>query len=436
VSRSGRRLPRTALAIGLAAFLTLAGTGVASAMWNATAAQVTGSTTAGTLTLSQTGSAALAKTYISTDLVSFAPITVSNTGSVPNAFTLGVRAATGNTLANAIVLSGWSVATAASCTATPPNGSTVLTGPSLTTGITFNGGQLAAGSSAYYCIKTSVQASQTNTVGSPATVNVVLSSAIGTWASNSTTTASQQVQSSDSTPPTVPTGLAASGTTASQTTVTWTASTDNVGVTGYDVYRNGVVIATVTATSFTDVGLTRDTAYTYTVTARDAAGNASGASNAVAVTTLTVSAGSKYQVNNPNSGLCIDAGASGGANATPLVIYACSTARVQNWQFIATTGGYYQVLASPSTTLGWAFDITGPSKNNGQKAQLWSYGGGANQQWMAVSEGAGTGKVHFVNLNTSKCLDIPSATTVSGTQLQQYTCNGTVAQTFVMTQVP
>ncbi len=434
MSRSGRRLPRTALAIGLAAFLTLAGTGVASAMWNATAAQVTGSATAGTLSLAQTGSAALTKTYTSSNLVAFAPITVTNTGSVPNTFTLLVVAATGNNLANAITLSGWSVATTASCTATPPNGSTVLTGPSLTAGITFNGSQLAAGSSVYYCIKTLVQASQTNTVGSPATVNVILSSVIGNWVSNSTTTASQQVQPTDTTPPSVPSNLAASGTTGSQTTITWTASTDNVGVTGYDVYRNGVVITTVTATSFTDVGLTRDTAYSYTVKARDAAGNVSVASNALAVTTLTVSAGSKYQISNPNSGLCIDAGASGGANGTPLVIYACSTARVQNWQFIATTGGYYQVLASSSTTLGWDFDLNGPSLNNGQKAQLWSYGGGKNQQWQAVSEGAG--RVHFINLNSAKCLDIPSATTVSGTQLQQYDCNGTVAQTFVMTQVP
>jgi hypothetical protein len=436
MSRSARRLPRTALAIGLAAFLSLAGTGVASAMWNVAAAPVTGSATAGTLTMAQTGSAALAKTYTSSNLVGFAPITVTNTGSVPNTFTLRVAAATGNNLANAITLSGWSVATAASCTATPPGGSTVLTGPSLTAGITFSGAQLAAGASVFYCIKTSVQASQTATAGTPATVNVILSSAIGNWASNSTTTASQQVQPPDTTAPSAPTTLAASGTTGSQTTLTWTASTDNVGVTGYDVLRAGVVIGTVTGTSFTDTGLTRDTAYSYTVTAHDAAGNVSAASNAVAVTTLTVSSGSKYQIRNPNSGLCIDAGASGAANATPLIIYGCSTARVQIWQFLATSGGYYEVLVS-SSTLGWDFDINGGlGQNNGQKAQLWAYGGGANQQWQAVSEGAGTGKVHFVNLNSGKCLDVPSATTVSGTQLQQYDCNATVAQTFVMTLVP
>ncbi|MCU1524678.1 MAG: mannan endo,4-beta-mannosidase (beta-mannanase) (1,4-beta-d-mannan mannanohydrolase) [Microbacteriaceae bacterium] len=436
MSRSVRRLPRTALTIGLAAFLALAGTGVASALWSATATPVTGSVTAGSLTFTQTGSAALAKTYLVSDLVAFAPLTVKNTGTVPNTFTLRVAGATTNNLTNAITLSGWSVVSTAACTQTPPNGATVLAGPSLTTGITFAGAQLATGASAFYCIETSVLSSQTNTVGAAATVMVVLSSAIGNWTSNSTTNASQQVQP-DTTAPTAPSSLAASGTTGSQTTLTWTASTDNGAVTGYDVYRSGIAVSTVTGTTFTDIGLTRDTAYSYTVKAHDAAGNVSAASNIANVTTLTVAAGSTYQISNPNSGLCIDAGASGAADGTPLVIYGCSTARVQTWQFLATTGGYYEILASPSTTLAWDFDIkAGPGQNNGRKAQLSTYGGGASQQWQAVSEGAGTGKVHFVNLNSGKCLNVPNATTVSGTQLQQFDCNGTVAQTFVMTQVP
>ncbi|GAA3454902.1 PQQ-dependent sugar dehydrogenase [Dactylosporangium matsuzakiense] len=89
----------------------------------------------------------------------------------------------------------------------------------------------------------------------------------------------------DSQPPTAPTGLTAS---AAGTTVTlgWTASTDNVGVASYDVYRDGAKAATVkNAVTFTDSGLGAGTTYTYYVVARDAQGNASGPSGTVTVTT-------------------------------------------------------------------------------------------------------------------------------------------------------
>lgn len=70
----------------------------------------------------------------------------------------------------------------------------------------------------------------------------------------------------------------------------WSASTDNVGVTGYNIYRNGVKVGTSNTTSFVDTGLTPSTSYNYTVKAFDAAGNESGASNQVTVTTLAQSA--------------------------------------------------------------------------------------------------------------------------------------------------
>ncbi|HSX14673.1 MAG TPA: fibronectin type III domain-containing protein [Candidatus Saccharimonadales bacterium] len=77
----------------------------------------------------------------------------------------------------------------------------------------------------------------------------------------------------DTTAPTVPTGLAAPTKTVTTVALSWTASTDNVAVSGYDVYRNGVKVGTVTApaTTYTDTGLTPNTSYTYTVDAFDAA---------------------------------------------------------------------------------------------------------------------------------------------------------------------
>lgn len=92
--------------------------------------------------------------------------------------------------------------------------------------------------------------------------------------------------SGDTTPPSAPSSLAASGTTGTTTNLTWTAATDNVGVTGYDVYQGTTLKGTVTTTSYTVTGLTASTAYTFSVKAKDAAGNVSAASNTVNVTTL------------------------------------------------------------------------------------------------------------------------------------------------------
>ncbi|MEK0316084.1 PA14 domain-containing protein [Cohnella sp. 56] len=91
----------------------------------------------------------------------------------------------------------------------------------------------------------------------------------------------------DTQAPAAPTGLTSPSKTSSSVSLSWTASTDNVGVTGYDIYRGTTLAGSVngTTTSFTDTGLAASTAYTYTVKAKDAAANVSAASNAVTVTT-------------------------------------------------------------------------------------------------------------------------------------------------------
>jgi hypothetical protein len=90
----------------------------------------------------------------------------------------------------------------------------------------------------------------------------------------------------DTTPPSTPTGLAATSVTASGVSLAWTASTDNVGVTSYTVFRNGSAIGTSPTTSFSDTGLAPSTTYTYAVRANDAAGNASAQGAPLSVTTL------------------------------------------------------------------------------------------------------------------------------------------------------
>jgi endonuclease I len=85
--------------------------------------------------------------------------------------------------------------------------------------------------------------------------------------------------SSDAESPTDPTNLVASNPTDNSIDLTWTASTDNIGVTGYDVYVNNTFSVSVVSTSYIVSGLTANTNYCFTVKAKDAAGNESGFSN-------------------------------------------------------------------------------------------------------------------------------------------------------------
>ncbi len=92
---------------------------------------------------------------------------------------------------------------------------------------------------------------------------------------------------SDTTPPSVPTNLTATAVSASQINLSWTASTDNVGVAGYRIYRNGVQLATAApGTSYQDTGLTAGTTYTYAIAAFDAAANTSAQSGSASTTTF------------------------------------------------------------------------------------------------------------------------------------------------------
>ncbi len=89
----------------------------------------------------------------------------------------------------------------------------------------------------------------------------------------------------DTTAPTAPTGLTATAVSAGRIDLAWTGSTDNVGVTGYKIFRDGAQIATSTSTSYSDRTALPSTTYTYTVQAYDAAGNTSPASDPAGATT-------------------------------------------------------------------------------------------------------------------------------------------------------
>lgn len=102
-----------------------------------------------------------------------------------------------------------------------------------------------------------------------------------------TTTLDFNLSVTDNQSPSTPTNLVVNSTTASSVSLSWTASTDNVSVAGYDIRRDGVVINSSPTNSFTDMTVSPQTLYTYDVRAKDGATNVSGYSNAVQAITKT-----------------------------------------------------------------------------------------------------------------------------------------------------
>lgn len=170
----------------------------------------------------------------------------------------------------------------------------------------------------------------------------------------------------DTQAPTAPSNLSATASSSTQIGLTWTASTDNVGVTGYRIERcTGAGCTTFTqvgtttgATTFGNSGLTASTSYSYRVRAADAAGNLSGYSNVASATTQSGGGGGSITVSvSPKRG--------GLTVSRTLQITATLANDTANqgvtWSFVSTgstTGGGF---SSTSSTSGNAVTFTAPS---------------------------------------------------------------------------
>lgn len=428
------RLPRTATAVGLVVFSLIASTGTATALWTTDTASLSSTASAGTLTFTQTGGGGLAKEYSSGNLVDVAPITVTNTGTVPGPVSLRIVAKAANPvspLSNVTTITAWQVASTAACTATPPVGAQTVSA-SLAVGVTIAFATTPVGASVISCVRTTIPEAEANKTTAATEINAVLTAALGNWAYSATATVATQSLAPDGVSPTAPTNLIATGTTTTQTTLSWGAATDAFGVTGYRVYRGGVPIATVTGLTYTNFGLVASTPYTYTVRAVDAAGNLSLNSNAITVTTPSPF----YRISNVNNpGMCLDAAAGSTAEGTRLDNYTCNNGQNQMWQVVPITGNYVRITARYAPNLVWTVNRDGATgMNDLDKVKLTTYNIGLlNQQWTVEDFG---GNKRFVNRFSGKCLDLDAGTNVNGYQLQQYTCNGSVAQSFAWTVTP
>jgi acetylxylan esterase len=158
----------------------------------------------------------------------------------------------------------------------------------------------------------------------------------------------------DTQAPTAPANLAAPSTTSSSISLTWNASTDNVGVTGYQLLRapgtsggTFAQVGTSTTTSFTNTGLTASTTYRYQVRATDAAGSLSAVSNTVTATTQAgggtgggCSAAATLQTQWP-TGYVIE----------PVRVTNTGTATINGWTVTVTLPAGHTIAGSWNTAL-------------------------------------------------------------------------------------
>jgi chitodextrinase len=123
------------------------------------------------------------------------------------------------------------------------------------------------------------------TAGTSYSFTVVAYDAAGNVSGQSSPVTATTQAAPDAAAPSVPGGLTATAVSQTQINLAWNVATDNVGVVGYKVFRGGIQVAVVSATTYSQTGLTAGTTYSYTVAAYDAAGNTSASSGVASATT-------------------------------------------------------------------------------------------------------------------------------------------------------
>jgi chitodextrinase len=173
----------------------------------------------------------------------------------------------------------------------------------------------------------------------------------------------------DTASPSVPQALVATAASPNQIKLTWTASTDNVGIAGYRIYRAGTLITTTNSTAYTNSGLSPNTSYAYTVCAYDAANNVSAQSNAASATTPVLTPPDTQAPTTP-SGLMATPVSSSRINLT----WNASTDNVGVTGYNVYRGG--SLLTSVTTP---AFNNTGLSASTQYCYTISAYDGSNNE---------------------------------------------------------
>lgn len=117
-----------------------------------------------------------------------------------------------------------------------------------------------------------------------------------------------------------------------------------------------------------------------------------------------IPATSAYALVAEANGNCVDARAAATANGTVIQQYSCNGTAAQRFTFPATDGGHVRIAADGDGRQ--VVDVANVSLAEQAPLQLWTYGGGANQQWKPVREASGA--YHFIARHSGKCLSAPA----------------------------
>ncbi|GLY97301.1 serine/threonine protein kinase [Actinoplanes sp. NBRC 103695] len=131
-----------------------------------------------------------------------------------------------------------------------------------------------------------------------------------------------------------------------------------------------------------------------------------------------------YRLINEGSGKCVDVRGGVPADRTPVQLDSCGSAASQQFRLVPTGSGYLRIASRLDTDK--SLDVTDQRPDDTAPIQLWPYNG--RQQWRAVREN--DGNYHFVGRFSGKCLDVPGGAAADEVQLDQFSCNGTAAQSF------
>ncbi|AGK52336.1 glycosyl hydrolase family 18 protein [Bacillus sp. 1NLA3E] len=160
----------------------------------------------------------------------------------------------------------------------------------------------------------------------------------------------------DKTAPTAPTNLLATGVTETTISLGWNSSTDNVAVTSYDVYQDNRLIGTVSSTQYVVKNLVSNTTYSFYITARDAKGNLSNASNTIKVTTNKLMIDLPPQVGELMvSPIAVDGKTISGT--VTLSVNPLDDKGISKVEFYSNNGGYLiRTLTAAPYNVNWATD--------------------------------------------------------------------------------
>lgn len=132
------------------------------------------------------------------------------------------------------------------------------------------------------------------------------------------------------------------------------------------------------------------------------------------------------QIIHKSSGLCLDAQDAKILDGTKVILWKCHGGANQNWMQSSSNGGKITFTLKRNGS-SKVMDVQGGSKDNGAKIIIWGSHGGDNQKWYWDGR---TGSLK--NVKSGKCLDVSDNNASQGLQLQQWTCNGSAAQRFII----